>query len=576
MTRRSQQILKKAAHTSCPATVAVTTQGGSATRAAVHLGSATALVATMVVPAAAPAHARTEIAPRVEVRQTWSDNFAGTGLITTVSGGIEASAQSKRVSAFFDADFERRLGIDTPVFDKSRVNALARGNFIVVRDLLSVDAGGVATRLVRDFRGPISNNPDSNINNFEDVYGFYVAPTITQDLGKIANLAVGYRFSLTEVNNPGNRFDAGDAGIPGQDLSLARASDSVEHSAFARLSNYNQSSRLSWSLNGSYSINDQDFLNEELESYSGILDAEYAFNRNFSLLGSVGYEDIVNTRDSILSDPVTFVPILDADGQFQVDPANPRNTTYEQDGFIWDAGFRFSPGRKTNLVVRGGERYGDVVWSGILNYAARPGLNLTASYNESIDTFGRLLTQNLAGTPTTRTIGSTSNAGLFPVFGTLNGQQSFLGFQAVNNATFAIKRASIGFDLARGRNSLTTSVFYQTRRVLSFVPLESQPDSLQPGNIGDEDRSIGFTMDGTYRASPALSINYSAFYSNLKYQLSFDREDHFYGAQLGAEYRLDKRFTLFTRNYVGRRDSNRQTTIDDNEVSITVGARARF
>ena len=90
------------------------------------------------------------------------------------------------------------------------------------------------------------------------------------------------------------------------------------------------------------------------------LNGQYPIMRQFSLLGSVGYETI--DTNSLNDDP---------------------------DGALWYAGFFTRPGPKTELRLTYGERYGEPDINGSLTYRITPRLTFQSSYTHVLETTQR-------------------------------------------------------------------------------------------------------------------------------------------------------------------------------------------
>lgn len=545
-----------------------------------RIGAQTAALALAVgLGCGGPALAKIEFHPQLEVRESWSDGVSSeNGFITTISPGADISFNSRRVTGGITYNYERRIGIGTRVVDKNRHNLVARANANIIEDFLSLDTGAVATRLIRDLRGPLSLNPEQDGQNLSDVFNVFVRPTVSRPLGNLARFTASYEFAYTDINDITDPFAAGGAGFDG-DLSLGAVADSKSHGVNVSLASLPSSSNLTWTLSGRYARENIKVLSEQTEIYSGNFDLEYALTRKISLLGSAGWESTFDDRDTPLTDQ-QGQPVFDNNGDFIVDPSAGRTVVFDQQGVTWDVGLRLNPNQRTNLVVRGGRRFGDLIWSVALNYQPRPGLTLVGSYNQSVDTFGRLLTQNVNGIPETFIVSRNRVSGLFlggifPVPGLINGFPT-ASFSAVNNSVFRLRSGSLGVTYDRRKFTGNLSLFFQTRDLLSFVPLPGVPDALEPTNIGDRDRSVGAFLTNSYKIGRKSSVSLDLFYSALRFQLSEGRNDNFYGGSVSYTYSLGRYVNLFSRVYGSQRTSNFNTGFDNNDFSVSVGATARF
>ncbi|QCI78873.1 hypothetical protein E6W36_02425 [Hankyongella ginsenosidimutans] len=141
---------------------------------------------------------------------------------------------------------------------------------------------------------------------------------------------------------------------------------------------------------------------------------------------------------------------------------------------------------------------------------------------------------------------------------------------------FRLRSGSLGVTYDRRKFTGNLSLFFQTRDLLSFVPLPGVPDALEPTNIGDRDRSVGAFLTNSYKIGRKSSVSLDLFYSALRFQLSEGRNDNFYGGSVSYTYSLGRYVNLFSRVYGSQRTSNFNTGFDSNDFSVSVGATARF
>lgn len=522
-------------------------------------------------------HAETRITPRVELRHsfnnTTNDDFT---MITALAPGFSAHIDTRRIKAQADYEFARRFGWGEELFDKGQHRLVANGQAEVIRELVFVQAGGVVTQMFRDWRGPLSSSPDANNPNQSTVSSFYVQPSLREDFGRIAALDASYRFHYSDVNNAGRIFRAGEVAPPGTDFSLAPASDSVGHEAQVSLSNSHAASRFVWTWRNRYSRDDRSDLDEFMRTYSSILDLSYSINRKVHLLGSIGYDDMYDEQDNLLVDPLTGFPILDNRGQLQVDPNEPRRVVIDRQGVTWDVGFRLTPSRRTELTIRGGRQYGDSVMNGSASYEIREGIKLTASYNESIDTFGRLFAGQLAGQPFSFMVDQTyrlgpgvilvpTEFGLLPVPGT------------VTNATFRSRRGQAQLSYTTERTQAVIAGFYDRRTYLDMSGRTTDPDTPVPDAslAGRSDITWGMSASMSRELSGGRTVRANLYYSNLKYALSRERKDHVIGGSVGYVVKLTERLEAAADLYSLHRSSE-GAGADQRDNTLTLTLRASF
>lgn len=535
------------------------------------------LIGTALTTGSGSAVAKTEIKPRIDVRTVFSDGVGdNANILLVVAPGLSARVDSSRIKAQVDYEYGRRIGIDHAASERDRHRASARSEIIVVRDLLNFDVGGVVSQVLRDLRGAVSTNPDADNTNLSSVASFYASPSLKRDLGQSLYLDANYRFTYTNIDNGNDPIGVGLPGAGGQDFSLARASDSYGHQANVRFGSKDRSAKLRWTIIGGYSRDKRVDLNEVYRSYNGSLDVEYAFSRTFSLLGNGGYENLLDVQDNILLDSITRLPILDPQGNFQIDPTQPRQTVYDQRGAVWNVGFRWAPSRRTNLIIRGGRQFGNASFEGSLNYQIRPSLILTGQYNESIDNFGRLFSGVLGDQPFAFQLSNNYRTGpaVFN-FPTQNGVVAVAG--SVTNSTFRARRGQLVLRYTRERTSANLTAYYERRTFLDIQRTgdtgTSAPDAALTGRA---DISTGLSFSANHKVTGNQTASFGAFYQHSTFSLSRDRSDNFFGGSLGYTWQLSDNITASANAYSSYRTSSQNNVRRNRDNSLTLSLRASF
>src|SRR5919202_6219537 len=90
----------------------------------------------------------TSVHPYLEVQQVLTADFNDGDVLTYtgVGGGIEASVQSRRVTATISYDYQRRIAWNKHIRDQDVHTGLAAAHVELVPGTLSIDAGAIATR----------------------------------------------------------------------------------------------------------------------------------------------------------------------------------------------------------------------------------------------------------------------------------------------------------------------------------------------------------------------------------------------------------------------------------------------
>lgn len=374
-------------------------------------------IGTVFVPIVAviaqPAHARdrnVEIAPYIEVQQVLvADLNNGTDVLTytSVAAGIDASIQTRQAEAQVNLRYERRFFYSDGLGDDDIVSGLARVGVQLVPNVLSLEAGGIATRSRVDLRGAAPTNTVGQTDNVTQVYSVYAGPNLSTNIGALdvnANYRVGYTKVESEETGP----------LPPGQLPIDIFDDSISHSANASVGMQPGELPFGWSVSGGWEREDADQLDQRFENKYARADVTIPVSSTLALVGGVGYEDIeISERDAVRD--ANGDPVFDTDGRLVTDPTSPRLLSYDQDGIFWDAGVLWRPSRRTTLEARVGQRYGSETYYGSFGYQPNEQTSLNLSVYDTVSGFGSLLNDNLAS------LGTSFSSNRNPLSGELNG-----------------------------------------------------------------------------------------------------------------------------------------------------------
>jgi hypothetical protein len=542
-----------------------------------------ASIAALTVPAG-PALGDITFTPGVTVRQVVSDNFSDN---RGMRGWLETGAffdlqlDTRRVQGNISYSYGHRFKEFGNVLRNDRHDANANVRSILVDDFLYLDLGGIARQFASDQRGFTSLNGDVDSGNQTQIFSGYVEPFINYEIGTFALFNARYRFAATSASGPNaDRGIPANIGLePGEALG-AMLSDSVTHSGGVSVASQRENNRFNWTFAGNFIREDIDELDQKYRNYRGVADFGFRVNRSIELLGSVGYEDILNTQNSILFDPITGLPVLDAEGNLQIDPANPRRTAYDQQGLTYDGGFRWTPSRRSELMVRAGKRFGGFTLAADLRFEARGGLVVVGNWDESLDSIGRLLSQyqngNLIGA--TRISGFMDEAGIplcilgfDPVTETC-----LLGLtQSITPATFKLDRGTLGVSMQSGTFGGYAGANYERRQYVDSQQLQvpGQPQLPPAAALGD-DISYGLRGSLSFGQVEGGNLTFNAMVARNKYALSRNRHDT--TALVGANYLMpiSSNLSATASAYVSKRFSN--TADDGGSLTGALGLRYTF
>ncbi|WP_339827754.1 hypothetical protein [uncultured Parasphingorhabdus sp.] len=364
----------------------------------------------LAAPAVEARERKAEVTPYIEIQQILvADLKDGNDVLTytSVAAGIDSSISTRNAEAQVNVRYERRFSYQDNVGDDDIVTGLARGAIQVVPNLLSLEAGALATRSRVDLRGDAPSNTVGNIDNVTQVYSVYAGPNLSTRVGGL-DVNANYRVGYTKVESE-------DTGIlpPGQ-LPIDVFDDSISHSASASVGQQPGDLPFGWSVGGGWEREDASQLDQRYEGKYVRADVTVPVSTTLAVVGGVGYEDIeISERDAVRD--INGDPVIDNDGRLVTDKTSPRLLSYDQDGIIWDAGVLWRPSRRTSLEARVGQRYGSETYFGTFAYQPNQNTALNISVYDTVSGFGNLLNDNLANLSTSFT--SSRN----PLSGELNG-----------------------------------------------------------------------------------------------------------------------------------------------------------
>ena len=359
-----------------------------------------ALISTFALANAAHAgDRRVDVVPYLEVSQTVFADLKNGGsalTYTTLSGGVDATVRTRRVEVQVDYRYDYRFGWNGGQGDSSIHNGIARAKLVAVPNLLTFDAGALASRVRSDIRGNASNPFIGNPSNTSQLYSVYAGPNIATNVSGL-NIAAAYRFGYTKVESQTTGLI-----VSGQPL-LDSFDSATTHVATASVGMPTGRLPFGWTVSGSYEREDASQLDQQFEGKYGRADVVVPVGPTVAVVGGVGYEQTKASQRDALRD-ATGTPLIDSNGRFITDPASPRLLSYDQSGLIWDTGVVWRPNRRAQAEFRVGRRYGDMTYIGSVSYQMGQSLALQAALYDGIQTFGRQLNQSLAALPTQFTV----------------------------------------------------------------------------------------------------------------------------------------------------------------------------
>lgn len=354
-----------------------------------------ALAGVVVFAPSAEAKKRAEIHPYIQLDQTALADLTNGGPVSTyssVSVGVDGNMSTSRAEAQISAQYQYRKGWDSNADDSHLISGLARGRFDIVPNLLSLEAGGLATRTRTDIRGTALNPGLGNPSNVSQLYSANIGPSLATNVG-VLNLNGFYRFGYTKVETETPTF------LPTGSPTIGTFDSSVGHSAGMSVGMKSGLLPFGWTVSGGYSREDASQLDQRYEGKFARADVVVPLTPTFAVTGGVGYEKIAVSQRDPLRD-AGGNPVLTPDGRYVTNPASPRQLSYDTSGFIWDTGVLWRPSRRTSLEAKVGRRYGGMTYTGDFSWQISKDESLQVGAYDGITTFGQQVGGALSRVPT--------------------------------------------------------------------------------------------------------------------------------------------------------------------------------
>jgi hypothetical protein len=348
---------------------------------------------TLATTASLQGEPRTRVTPYLEFQQVLSADFNGgdTLTYTGIGGGVDATIATRRVQATIAYNYQRRIAWEGHLDDSDSHSGLAAVH-VNAAPGLAFDAGAMATRSHSDIRYPVPATRTVDSADSAEIYSAYAGPTLTKHAGPVT-LGAAYRLGYVYVDD---HSVAG--GTPTTGPRVARYSSSTVHNASVSAGMSPGELPFGWTVGAGWSREDMNRFDSEFEGKYVRGDVVVPVGPTLALTAAAGYEDMQSSQQDVVRDANGF-PVLGPGGQLVADPSKPRLLTYDQSGFIWDAGVIWRPSPRTELQARVGQRYGGTTFIGSLQHRISKDYGLNIAVYDSVDSFGRLLVTDLSGVP---------------------------------------------------------------------------------------------------------------------------------------------------------------------------------
>ena len=456
---------------------------------------------------------RTRVTPRVSVGTSYTDNVdleadARSDFVTFIRPGVTLIQTSRRFNTALDFAVSAEYSSDEGGFglrltNDSGLNSANR--FEVVDDILAFQLNAAISRELIDNGTGVPASVTDRQDNRATVQRYSAGPILTYRFGRLVDTETSLRLGYV---NLGEAQDEGDPDIDddGQSLDIQASQTIASGPLF---------STVLWDVGGSYQRSDigED---EEAERATVAANGEYVIDRTWSLLGTVGFENIDD-------------PDLDED----------------VDGPFWNAGARVSPNRRLTAEARFGRRFGGDDLFFRLDYEASERLRLNASFERTLETEEQRFLRDLAF------IGVDEEGNFVDLRTGLPPSTDSELFGLVEEAVIR-ERFQTRLDYARRRDDFAVDGIYETREF----------------SDGDE-QVIGGSASWRRRLSRETSSVLSFAVRNTDFE--DDRTDQLYTFSAGVNHALTQDVAVSFNYVYQNRDSNiEDRNATENFVSLTL------
>jgi len=496
----------------------------------------------------AECHAQWRVTPRLDLRETYSDNVglqssdnARSSFVSEADPGISISKVGPRLNVNADAGWRlySYSNNDAPNLRNSERYYRGAMQAMLVDQLLFVDANASGSRQAVSAFGPVSNNTFSNANR-TDISTWRISPYLRHRFGSTADMTLRYT------------RDSVDSGVAGYGTSMAstRSADLSSGTAFNtlgwNLSYYHQDLSERLDNVGTVPTLANDSMSEN--SSAGL---RWRLTRRLALTANAGY------------DKYEYPTLGEATS-----------------GRSWSGGFMWTPSTRTSVQASFGRRYFGKTGMLVSSYRTQRSIwNL--NYNDAvtttrsqfvlpsaIDTAAMLDSLFAASIPDAAQRQQAvqayiAAAGLPP---TLANSINYL-----SNRYIRIQRLQ-GAAIFRGaRGNLTFTVFNEKRLALSSQESDSALLLGQLATLNDDTSQRGATANLDYRLSPRSNA-YGALSVSRVHSLSADYSSNNGEMRLGLNHRFASRMqgSVELRHTRGRQNLVNSDTYRENALVATL------
>lgn len=495
-----------------------------------RLASMLLSAAVLSAAGAGRASARTDVAPYIELDQTFIANLKGGGddvlTYTSVAAGVDASIRSARTEVQASVRYEHQFGWGSRAPDSDILSGLAAARYSLVPDTLSIEGGALATRVRTDGLSSAAGSLVTAGDATTHVYSLYAGPTFTAQTGDLS-VNAAYRLGYSRVEDDVN---VAIGGVP----VLGVFDESVYHVLTGSVGMQPGKLPFGWSAGAGYEREDVTELDQRYEDVWIRGDVTVPVTPTLALVGGAGYEHVEISQRAALLDPGGN-PVIGSNGGLVSDTSVPRLLVYETDGLIWDVGVLWRPSRRTSLELRVGERYDSMHHVGSFSWRMDRDSLLQIAYFDTIDSFGRAMHGNLLAVPSDFVV--TRNPFSGDLTGCVTGENGGTCFNDVLAAISAsnYRHRGIAAQFTRGGRRLNwgAAMGWSQRKFITpdttiFAAVNGARDNYYHGELFavwalDPRSSVGSSIYASYLDASAGSLDVTNYGTYVTYNRSFGR-----------------------------------------------------
>jgi len=415
---------------------------------------------------------------------------------TQVVAGVDAAIVGRNNGGTISIRYERNFAHQSDGRGGDNLTGLARGYASIVPNVLTIEAGALASRTSVDGTGRsvITNLPGDNLTS--QTYAVYAGPNLQARVGE-ADVSANYRIAYARFDGP----DVLTANGQAADL----FDDSVTHRANVRAGIApDRGLPVGVGIGAGFYQEDVSNLDQRARDAYVRADVTVPVAPGLALVGGLGLEDVeVSSRDAVRD--TNGDPVIGPNGRYLTDKSAPRTIAYDAEGLIWDVGVVWRPSSRTALEAHFGHRYDSETYYGSFAWKPDRRSDISIGVYDGIQGFGGRLSNALAGLPTDFVVTRD------PVSGNITGCVSSLDgtgcldglLGSVRSSVFRGRGVIAGYSRRVGRLTAGIGAGYDRRK---FIGAPGTVLELANGVV-DESYYLAASLSGPLGPDASFSLN---------------------------------------------------------------------